>query len=192
VRLVRADFTGMKGRSTMVVSLIMRFCRPRSSANQTGPRRSGTSGRPTYLARDSVRAQPAMRCAVADQFDLRGPAGGFHRSPDPAGEVSARRPRAGRDPAGVASWASRAPRTAGDGVAVSAHCQLPCRCYSPCKESPALDLPRRPTAGDRPMGVQLGLMGVQLGFHGHLGRFARPRRRCENAGQQRKAVTALS
>ena len=27
------------------------------------------------------------------------------------------------------------------------------------------------------MGVQLGLMGVQLGFHGHLDWFARPRRR---------------
>ena len=53
-RLVRADFTGMKGRSTMVVSLIMRSYRPRSFANQTGPRRSETSGRPTYLARDSL------------------------------------------------------------------------------------------------------------------------------------------
>jgi hypothetical protein len=41
----RADFTGMKGRSTMVVNLIMRSCRPRSFANQTGPCRSETSGR---------------------------------------------------------------------------------------------------------------------------------------------------
>lgn len=40
----RADFTGIKGRSTMVVNLIIRSCRPRSFANQTGPRRSGTSG----------------------------------------------------------------------------------------------------------------------------------------------------
>jgi hypothetical protein len=41
------------GRSTMVVSLIMRSCRPRSFANQTGPRRSARQGGPTYLARDS-------------------------------------------------------------------------------------------------------------------------------------------
>ena len=48
----------------------------------------------------------------------------------------------------------------------------------PMQGSPAPDLPWRPAAGDCLMGVQLGLMGVQLGFHGHLGRLARPRRRC--------------
>ena len=41
----RANFPDMKGRSTMVVNLIMRPCRLRSFANQTGPRRSETSGR---------------------------------------------------------------------------------------------------------------------------------------------------
>ena len=49
----RADFPGMKGRSTMVVNLIMRPRRPRSFADQTGPPRSEQPSRPTYLARDS-------------------------------------------------------------------------------------------------------------------------------------------
>lgn len=106
--------------------------------------------------------QPAMRCAVPDQFDLLGPADGFHRSADRAGGYACR---------------------------LRQHCQLGitgavdrgrrgCRLCSPCKESPAADLPWRPAVGDC-------LMGVQPGFHGHLGRFAKPRRcgKCRTAAE---------
>jgi len=63
--------------------------------------------------------------------------------------------------------------------------------YGPCAESPASDLLWRLAAGDCPMGVQLGLMGVQLG-----GKVIRAGLRgcgcgALTAGQQREAVTVL-
>jgi len=74
-----------------------------------------------------------MRCAVPDQFDLRGPADGFHRSADRAGGYA----RAGS--AGAASWASRAPRIAGDVVAdstlTSCRADATARAWKPCSWS---------------------------------------------------------
>jgi hypothetical protein len=49
----RADFTGLKGGSTMVVNLIMRSCRLGSLANQIGPAGQRRQRGPTYLARDN-------------------------------------------------------------------------------------------------------------------------------------------
>jgi hypothetical protein len=46
----------------MVVHLIRWSCRPRSFANQTGPRRSQRQGGPTYLARDN--RVPVIRLAL--------------------------------------------------------------------------------------------------------------------------------
>ena len=84
--------------------------------------------------------------AVPDQFDLRGPAGRFHRSADCAGGVRVRRLRR-CCPLGVTGAADRGRR----GCRLCPY-QLPCQRYSPCKDGPAPDLPWRPAAGDCLMG----------------------------------------
>jgi hypothetical protein len=75
-----------------------------------------------------VRAQPVMRCAVADRFDLCDPADGFHRSPDRAGGYA----RAGSASGG--GGASRVPRIAGDVTAGSALVSGVLAGYAPCAE----------------------------------------------------------
>jgi len=77
---------------------------------------------------------------MPDRFDLRGSADGFHRSADRVG-VRVRRLR-------QPCWLS-VTGAADHGRHVRRLCpyQLPCRHCSPCKESPAPDLPWRLAAG---------------------------------------------
>ena len=94
---------------------------------------------------------------MPDQFDLRGPADGLHRSAGRAGGTRAQ-----------ARWCCKLSVTgAADrgrrGYRLCPY-QLPCRRYSPCKESTAPDLPRRLAAGDCLMGVQLGVMVIWTGL----------------------------
>jgi hypothetical protein len=113
------------------------------SGNLRSHRHERASGRTRY------------EVAVPDQFDLRGPAGRFHRSADCAGGVRVRRLRQ-CCPLGVTSAADRGRR--GGRLCPS---QLPCRRYSPCKDGPAPDLPWRPAAGD----CSWGFNSVSWGFN---------------------------
>jgi hypothetical protein len=63
--------------------------------------------------------------------------------------------------------------------------------YGPCAESPASDLLWRLAAGDCLMGVQLGLMGVQLGGKVIWAGLRGCGCGAGTAGQQREAVAVL-
>jgi hypothetical protein len=117
-----------------------------------------------------------MRCAVPDQFDLLGPADGFTDLLTAQAGT-----RAGS--ADVASWASRAPWIAGGAVAGSA---------AHARKALLLICP-----GGQPSGTaSWGFNSVSWGFNSaFMVIWAGLQSRgggAENAGQQRKAVTALS
>ena len=106
---------------------------------------------------------------MPDQFDLLGPADGFHRSADRAGGYACR---------------------------LRQHCQLGitgavdrgrrgCRLCSPCKESLPLICPGGQPSGTASWGFNSVFMVIWAGLQSRGGG-------AENAGQQRKAVTALS
>jgi hypothetical protein len=118
---------------------------------------------------------------VPDQFDLRGPADGFHRSVGRAGGY-ARAPPVLLDErhARRGSRATWLPT-------LLLPTAMPTG-YGPCKESAAPDLRWRVAAGTASWGVQLGLMGVQLGFMVIWAGLRDYGCSAGTAGQQREAV----